>query len=373
MRRIFFALAAGLALIVTMPAAAAEPETEAANAAADYIIALQNPDGGFPAFGDESSPGATLDAVFALVAVDRNVFEVTSNGSSPVDYLETQAAAYAKDPGAAAKLAIGVAALGLDASDFAGFDLLALMEGSFDEETGIYGLDLFDEALYMLALAAAGEPVPEALFEHLRTRRAVDGGWEFAPGGGSDTNTTAIVAQALIAGGAADDEHAVGAALGYLHAAQNPDAGIGFVPDADTDPNSTALAIQALAAAGEDIDTGGRWEVDGATPLDALLSFQNPETGAFQFDATDSAFATYQAVPALMLAPFPDLQSRGDAPNAATASPTLEPGATATPLPALPDSGSGAGGSALPFAALVALAGAGAAALAAGRAARRAA
>jgi hypothetical protein len=91
------ALAAGIA-----PAAAAEPETEAADAAIEYITSLQNADGGFPAFGEESAAGSTIDVVFALVAGGLDPLTVTADGNSPADYLASQAEEYAEDPGAAA-------------------------------------------------------------------------------------------------------------------------------------------------------------------------------------------------------------------------------------------------------------------------------
>jgi hypothetical protein len=189
-----------------------------------------------------------------------------------------------------------------------------------------------------------------------------------------------MVAQALIAAGAPDDDHAVGAALNYLRYSQNADGGFGFAPGEDSDPNSTALAIQALAAAGADLGPEGRFARDGRTPLDALLSFQNPATGAFQYAGEDSPFATYQTVPALLLAPFPDLVPHPELkPEPAATAPaptrTAEPShPTATPPagPAeLPDAGGGAqgGGVAWPAAGAL-LAGAGLA-LGAGAYARR--
>ena len=139
------ALAAGIT-----PVAAAEPETEAANAAIEYITSLQNADGGFPAFGEESAAGSTIDAVFALVAAGLDPLAVTADGNSPADYLESQGAEYAEDPGAAAKLALAVSAMGLDPANFGGVDLLAILDDSFDAESGSYGLDLFDEAFFIL-------------------------------------------------------------------------------------------------------------------------------------------------------------------------------------------------------------------------------
>ncbi len=394
-RIMILAAVIALALSVTL-AAAAEPETEAANAAVDYIVSLQNPDGGFPAFGEESAAGSTIDAVFALVAAGLDPLAVTADGNSPADYLESQAAEYAEDPGAAAKLALAVSAMGLDPADFGGVDLLAILDESFDADTGSYGLDLFDEAFYVLALNRAGEPVPAGIALHLEEVQQSDGGWEFLPGDGSDTNTTAVALQAFLAAGDVGIVHPLtpppGRALDYLHEAQNADGGFGFLPGEDSDPNTTPFVIQALIAAGEDIDVGGPWAPGGVTPLEGLLSFWNPETGAFQFFGEDSAYATYQVVPALMLAPFPSLQTMpdGEAPPASptptnsptpassptpTATATISPVATTTPSDetpsALPSVGGGSSGSRASWWVLTALLAGCAGASAVGLAARR--
>lgn len=382
------ALAASLALAADVaPAAAAEPETEAANAAVVYIKTLQNPDGGFPAFGEESAPGATIDAVFALVSAGQRPLDVTRDDNSPAHYLLAQGEEYAADPGAAAKMLLAVDLMGIlgvfTSPDFGEVDLFATLNEAFDEETGSYGLDLFDHAFFILTCAeivGGGAPTVRDPANHLRSLQLDDGGWEFLPGDGSDSNTTAIALQALLATRPSGNEPAVAAALEYLHDVQDADGGFGFLPGEESDPNSTALVIQALVAAGEDIDVGGPWVPNGHTPLEGLLAFWNPATGAFQYGGEDSPFATYQAVPALMLAPFPDLETRafGEPTPFPTAidltpvevSPT--PTATATPEPGiLPSTGGGPGERLGSWWALAALLAAGAGAVVAGVAGRR--
>lgn len=375
-----FALVAGAALAAGLVTAlAAEPETEVADAAIAYIRTLQNPDGGFPAFGEESAPGSTIDAIFALVAAGVDPLSVTNNGNSPADYLETQADTYTVDAGGAAKLALSVVAMALDPAKFGGLDLPSVLEGHYDPSTGVYGLDLFDHAFYILALASGGgEADPTAAAQYLRSVQQTDGGWEFSPGAGSDTNTTAMALQALLAWGTGTNEPITEAALEYLRGVQNPDGGFGFQVGAEPDPNSTALVIQALVAANEDIDEGGPWVPGGNTPMEALLAFQNPETGAFQYAGEDSPFATYQAVPALMLAPFPSLETRPDGfppvpiPSAIpdVLPPTLVP--TATPVAdGLPPSGAGPEETEGPWWVIGALVAAGAGVAAAGALVRR--
>jgi hypothetical protein len=367
------ALATALALLAGVMishtgASAAEPQTQAANAAVHYIVGLQNADGGFPAFGSDSSPGSTLDAVFALVAAGVDPATVRNNGNSPVDYLASQAATYAADPGGAAKLVLGVELMGLDPSDFGGLDLAAMMNDAFEVSLEI---DVFDAAFHMFALSAA-DLRSERAVGFVLMRQLENGGWEFSADSGSDSNTTAMALQALLATGSGTGDPAIISGLGYLHTVQNADGGFAFAPGSDSDPNSTALVIQALAAAYQNIDAGGPWDRGSHTPMDALLSFRDAATGAFQYGGEDSPFATYQAVSALMLAPFPDLQTRilvGPTPVAPTVV-TVMP--TATPPAVLPGAGGEPGSGNELWWPIAALAAGGAAILAGGVAVRRA-
>jgi hypothetical protein len=290
---------------------AASPETEAAQRAIDYIRTLQNADGGFPFnAGEESDAGVTVDAVFALRAAGVDPDSVRKDGHSPAHYLKAQTPSYSEDPGAAAKLFLAAVALGEDPRAFGGVDLLGLLSGGLEVGTGRYGLDLFDHCLFMLARASANlDPVPSSI-SYLRSQQLDGGGWEFGEGWDADTNTTALAIQALIAAGVSASSPAVQQGLTYLAEAQNEDGGFPYSPvsewGTDSEANSTALVLQALVAAGEDIDDGGPWDTAGAsTPLEALLSFQNPDTGALTYYGEDSPYATYQGVPALVLKPLP--------------------------------------------------------------------
>ena len=70
----------------------------------------------------------------------------------------------------------------------------------------------------LIALTAAGEAIPDAALEPVRTAQGEDGGWAFdgstAPGA-ADSNTTALVIQALVAAGHGDDPM-VDRALAFL-------------------------------------------------------------------------------------------------------------------------------------------------------------
>jgi hypothetical protein len=113
----------------------------------------------------------------------------------------------------------------------------------------------------------------------------------------------------LLAGGRELSDASVADALNFLRDSQLDSGGWEYGAGFGENANSTALVVQALAAAGENYsDASGKWAVNGTSPLQALLSWQNT-TGAFQADfgqgKTDDFFATAQAIPAVLGKPFP--------------------------------------------------------------------
>jgi hypothetical protein len=322
-------------------ASAAQPQTQAAANALAYVRTLQNPDGGFPAFGSDSSAGATIDALFAFTAAGIDPATVAKGGNSPLDYLGTQVDSYTTTPGHTAKLVLGLAAAGEDPRAFAGHDLVASMNSNFNGASHSYGDGVLDHEVYMLARARLHLSPATGSADYLKSKQISGGCWEFSDGFGCDTNTTALGIEALLAAGVAPSDSAAQAALDYLGGAQNDDGGFPYDPlsswGTDSDANSTAFVLQALVAAGEDIDAGGGWQAPGGTtPLEALLGFQNPQTGAFTYSGEDNAYATYQSIPALLLQPYPGAPKTSEREATATPKPTKTPVATATPTVALP-------------------------------------
>jgi hypothetical protein len=335
----FAAVMAGGSLLVS----AAGPQREAANKALNYVRTLQNADGGFPlSLGSDSSAGATIDAMFAFTARGIDARTIKKDGISPLDYLKTQAASYSDKPGPAAKLVLGLAEAGEDPRDFAGHDLVAGMNAGFNSTSHSYGDGPIDHALYMLAREKLDLSPAHGSAGYLESKQLNDGCWEFSDGFGCDTNTTAMAIEALLAAGVDPSDSAIEDALDYLEGAQNDDGGFPYDPlsswGTDSDANSTAFAIQALVAAGEKI---GDWARGGTTPLEALLRFQNPQTGAFTYSGKDDAYATYQSIPALLLEPYPGAPKTEEREATRTPKPTKTPTptvaptaeSTATPLP----------------------------------------
>jgi hypothetical protein len=133
-----------------------------------------------------------------------------------------------------------------------------------DEPDGLYGEGdptydgVWRQSATVLALTAAGQPVPEAAVTWLTGQQCEDGSFPAyrpdatgpcAEAETGDTNATALAIQALAALG---DSAAVAAGAQWLEAVRNDDGGWPYTPGEPTDANSTAVVIGGLAAAGED-------------------------------------------------------------------------------------------------------------------------
>lgn len=252
--------------------------------------------------------GSAGSAVETLLAVGANQqvgteWRVEEAAPSLAGYLAVQGAAYSRSSVAAAgKLAVAVS--GAEVC----FPALSLTPQDFYSPTlGAYSLETGQNSWAILGVLALGEPVPAAALNSLRAAVQPDGGWEWAPGWGTDTNATALALQALIAAGEAPTGTQVSKALTWLQSIQNDDGGFpyGPGPDAASDANSTAYVVQALIAAGEDPD-GPAWSQAGNSAVDYLLARQLPN-GSFEWQpgSGTNLLATQQIIPALLGQTFP--------------------------------------------------------------------
>jgi prenyltransferase beta subunit len=295
-------------LILSLTSAAlAGPGDDAASKALAWLATKQNADGGFSdGFSPESKVSATADAILAIASAGQDVSVWKKNGISPLDYLQSRAGQLSKG-GELGKVILAVIATGGDPHSFGSVDLVARLNAL--HKSGGYGGTLYEDTLAVLALANAGQSVPDDVLTRLLNAQTTDGAWAFTgetAAGAGDTNTTALVVQALIAVGKRDS---VGRALDYLRRTQNADAGWPYqVPSAygtETDANSTANVLQALVAAGESLSN---WSKAGQSdPLGALIRLQDDKTGAFNYQASApgaNLLATIQAIPALKSTTF---------------------------------------------------------------------
>jgi hypothetical protein len=268
--------------------------------AVSWLKNQQQEDGGFSnGFAPESDIGTTADAVLALVFSGEDPTMVKTNDRSPIDFLEERLqAGDVQGAGVAAKVVIALNAVEIDPRSYGGVNLVKVALDDFDASVGLFGMGPFDSGLAIAALAAVGEELPEGAVDGLLATRLKDGSFAFSYDESlvtGDSNTTAVVVQALIAAGAEDK---VNPSLDYFRATQNEDGGWTYQKPSEfgeeTDANSTALVIQVLDAAGEDLE-------DWNDPLATLASLQL-ENGAFGFSASfpdENILATIQAIPAL--------------------------------------------------------------------------
>jgi hypothetical protein len=288
-------------------------ESSVLAAASAWLRAQQAANGGFPGFSGEIDPGTTADAVLALYSAQDVDPDAAGALQAAIAYLEQNGAEYARiGAGEAAKLALAAVAGGRDPHAFAGVDLITLTQAPTtldiaDPISGIYGADLFDHAMVMLALAAAGDEAPEDALAPLRDRQGADGGWSWdgsTRAGAAESNTTALIVQALAASGHGDDAM-VERGLAFLLTLRAPDDRGYASQGADelvADAESTALVLQALVAAGQD----PALPVWGNVPH-ALANVAAPDGGLRYLASEDepSLLATVQAMPALAGKPLP--------------------------------------------------------------------
>ncbi len=293
--------------------AAVQPAEAEAESALAWLIDQQLDNGAFPGFDGEADPSNTAEAIFALASAGIHPATVkSSSGGDPVSYVLQQAGELASmDPvqraGAVSKAVLVLHAAGLDPRTAVEDDLIELLNQGFDTEAGTYGAGLFVHSLAVLALSAEDEELVEGAIQTIVDRQHQDGGWSFTGGaeeGTADSNTTAIVIQALAHGGG--QSNSIERGVEYLMSLQAADGSFAYdassAPEIVGDANSTAMVIQALTAAGHDLDS-----LPGGNPVAALTAFQN-QSGAFHWQAAfpdDNFFATVQAIPALLLKPLP--------------------------------------------------------------------
>jgi hypothetical protein len=348
MKRLLVAFASGALLALTAtPVAAFTPQTTVATHAIDWLHTQQGSDG--TVAGDASR---TEETVWGLAANGVSISSFAIGGKTTIDSLRSNIATEEKTAGNIGSLVLAVAAAGLDPTGFAGRNLLQDLQCTYDATTGAYNSQIFNDALAVLAIPAG--KAPQKALDHLAGAQQADGGWEFSPGSGSDTNTTAIALLALKASG--DLTTAVKAkALVYLKSQQQTSGGFEYTAGTgDSDPDSDGLVIQGLLASGED-PTATQWSVGEKNALTDLLTFQY-SNGGFGYNrpgttatAAPDPFSTTQPLPALAATFLPVRAVTGTMPTtcpaatatiAPTTTPTTAPTTAPTRVPVLAQTGS---------------------------------
>jgi hypothetical protein len=201
---------------------------------------------------------------------------------------------------------------------------------------GEYGSDIFSDALAILGLRSAGQAVAADAVAFLKSQQKSNGGWSFddADQYGEDSNTTALVIQALLSAGVPADDAAINGGFTYLQSVFSH-GGFGDAPGLSPDPNSDEFAIFAILAAHRQNDPvwGARLEA-AIQDLASQQITSGPDAGAIASQFS-KLFTTTYAPSAFLMRP---LTQKGLAegkvallpcPAASTATPTPRP--TATP------------------------------------------
>jgi hypothetical protein len=208
-----------------------------------------------------------------------------------------------------ARAVLALAALGKDAHDVGGYNLLQpLTDYKMVTRQGLNGaifallaLDVYDAAEFDELLFEEGSEANLSLldyyFQYILTRVHADGG--FGLGDKSDPDVTAMALCELSK--YREDELVKGFiqnALGYLSAVQKEDGG--FVSEGVSNFESVAQVVIALCQLGIDPAADSRFIKNGNHLIDVLLSYQNSD-GSFShtLDGESDLMATEQGMLAM--------------------------------------------------------------------------
>jgi len=300
------------AMVALSPNAWAASDHTRARRGAAYLASQQLPDGSIPAF---SPIGSTADAVLAFVTAGAG----RQNMTRALGFLQAQTAAgNVNTVGLRAKVILALVAAGQGPRHIGGHNLVAEIAATLDQEGRYGGEAVFDDAIAVLAMQAAGAGQPPAVSEWLLDAQCPDGGWAYdepydpaiddahchsGPTDffDSDSNTTAMVVQALENMG---QTGWAASPFAFFPTLRDPAHGGWSYSSAfvATDANSTALVIQAYVAGGVPVPAGG---------VGALRALQDPACGAWAYSwdgpvpGPPDVGASIAAVPALLLVPLP--------------------------------------------------------------------
>jgi hypothetical protein len=249
--------------------------------------------------GGYGSTGGSVESLLAVGSDGYRASEWIQQAGSPSlgGYWMVNGTTYARKGGDSA----GKLAVGLQSAGACWLATAPRPAASYNATSGLYANGAGPQAWAILGSLALGENVPAQAVTALTSTVQSDGGWEWQSGFGSDTNTTALVVQALLATGEVTNTQIIINALAYLKSAQQDDGGIAYNPTTNgSDADSSAYSIMAIQAAGEDPTAPG-WTKNGKTPVSYLLDLQLPN-GSFEWQKGLGAnlLATSQAIPALL-------------------------------------------------------------------------
>ncbi|HEX4669148.1 MAG TPA: prenyltransferase/squalene oxidase repeat-containing protein [Solirubrobacterales bacterium] len=246
---------------------------------ADWLVSVQNKDGGFGSSpGDESGAEMTGWTMLGLEAAGRNPLDVSGGGHTPVDFLRS-AVDELKSPGDLARTIVALEGAGVDPRHFAGANLVSELLAK-RRDNGSYEGWPNSTAFAVIALRAADASGSlEKSLSWLNKVQNDDGGWGDVPGSPSTADGTGAVMQAL-----SRDSKAVQRGLSYLRQAQRPGGGFPLGGNSAINTQSTAWAIQGILAAGANPSSFRR---GGASAPDYLANQQQSD-GHYRYSGSSN-------------------------------------------------------------------------------------
>ncbi|MCA1690628.1 MAG: terpene cyclase/mutase family protein, partial [Actinobacteria bacterium] len=217
-----------------------------------YLVGAQNADGGFGgAKGQPSTELYTAWAAIGLAAAGRDPRKVVRAGRSPIAYILAQARTLT-GIGDIERTVLALAAAGAPVPR----SMISRL-GAGEAADGSFGHLVNLTSFGILALRGSGRPAGDRGVRHalgwLARQQNADGGFNFAGRGSqSGIDDTADALEGLVAGGARPGGRAAQRAAGFLAARQNPDGGFPLSPGGESNAQSTAFAVQGLLAAHRD-------------------------------------------------------------------------------------------------------------------------
>lgn len=324
-------LAPSLLLLASVSASAQTPASSNAQRALQWLQCSQQQANG--QIGAGGNPIArSSEVAIGLAAAGQQASAMRAGAKSLAEYLTT---ATSTEVGTNGELLLARASV----ADAGPITTVAAQLQAAKGTDGEYGSDIYSDALAILGLRAAAQAVGDDAIAFLKGQQKANGGWsaDNADQYGEDSNTTALVLQALTSTGVASSDPTITKGFSYLQNAF-ADGGFGSAPGAGPDANSDELAIQAIIAANFQSDDA--WQ----TRLDQALSYLAGQQVATGADAGaisspySKLFATTYAPAAFLKRP---LTARGlsdsavsllACPAAASASPTPHPTPTIAPV-----------------------------------------
>ncbi len=327
MKRIAPAALLALSLLVptTMTVGAQASYSANAQHALQWLQCTQQQPNG--QIGSGGNPIArSSEVALGLAAAGQAASTMRSGTTSLADYLKT---AVTTDVGTNGELLLARASQSEAGPTATVAAQLQASKATSGSTAGEYGGDIYSDALAILGLRAAGQAVGADAVTFLKSQQKADGGWsaDNADAFGTDSNTTALVIQALISSGVPTTDSSIANAFGYLQSSFGQ-GGFGNSPGSGPDPNSDELAIQAIRAANRQSDTA--W----ATMLNQALGYlagQQITTGADAgaiANAFSKLFASTYAPAAFLLSPLTNV---GLAEGKVSLLPCAAPAATTPP------------------------------------------